>query len=472
MSSIWFDITSTYAWNRPAVGVIRVETECVKYALTVSDAKVRFCRFIAGQGYVEISRADVVEMLSNLSGSTYVAAATRVSGMPANVRTGGATRIAARLRKATGLLPRSIGDRLFLYAARRKPSVLTLVESGRQLRQAVGLWFRPTKLATAPNIRDAPAVLGNVPFEADDVYVTLGLDWDQKDLPFIARAKRAIGFKTVFCCYDLIPVKYPHLCVGDVASKFARYFCDLAWCSDEIVSISECSKHDLSNLLKSLGAPVPPNTVITLGSDLKRVSNDKLSKAVQTLASERYILYVSTIERRKNHEVLYRAYIRLVEQGIENLPKLIFVGMQGWGVSDFLADLSLDPRIRNRVVLLSNISDNDLASLYQNALFTVFPSFYEGWGLGVAESLANGKMCLASDAGSLPEVGGDLVEYIDPFDTLKWTEKLLWYSENRYALAEAEKKIASNYEAPIWTNTGRQVFEIARALLPTHTRNS
>ena len=61
-------------------------------------------------------------------------------------------------------------------------------------------------------------------------------------------------------------------------------------------------------------------------------------------------------------------------------------------------------------------SDAELAFLYRNCRFTVFPSLYEGWGLPIGESLWFGKLCIASKTSSMPEVGGDLVDYVDPKD--------------------------------------------------------
>jgi glycosyltransferase involved in cell wall biosynthesis len=162
---------------------------------------------------------------------------------------------------------------------------------------------------------------------------------------------------------------------------------------------------------------------------------------------------------------LYRAYTRLLDQGETNLPKLVFVGMPGWGVTDFLADLQFDVRVAGLVQVLTNVSDNDLMWLYENALFTAFPSIYEGWGLAVAESLANGKFCLASKAASIPEVGGDLIEYLDPWDVPKWAERLKWYFDHPEELKRAEERIREHYIAPTWEDTARTVFGRAEALL-------
>ncbi len=298
-----------------------------------------------------------------------------------------------------------------------------------------------------------------------DVYVSLGLDWDQKDPVMIARSKRNMGFRVMLCCYDMIPVKLPHLCVGDVADGFGRYFADIAWCADEFVSISEHSKRDLLSFLDEVGAPTPAVTVIKLGSDLRQVSTEPESTEVAQAIKRPFILFVSTIERRKNHETLYRAYARLVEQGVTDLPQLVFVGMWGWGVGDLGADIRFDQRTKGLISILSNVSDADLALLYRESLFTVFPSLYEGWGLAVAESLAAGKFCLASNAASIPEVGGDLIEYLDPWDVPLWAERLRFYFENPHALAAAEDRIRQHYQPPKWEDTARTVFGRAVALL-------
>jgi glycosyltransferase involved in cell wall biosynthesis len=181
---------------------------------------------------------------------------------------------------------------------------------------------------------------------------------------------------------------------------------------------------------------------------------------------------VSTIERRKNHETLYRAYTRLVEAGEANLPLLVFVGMPGWGVNDLMADLRLDPRTKDLIKLLHHVNDADLARLYQHALMTVFPSLYEGWGLPVAESLAAGKCCLASGVASIPEVGGDLVDYVDPWNVPAWSERLLWYFNNPSLVADKEARIKESYQPMSWPKCAEDVFSHARGLMTRPTQQA
>ena len=282
---------------------------------------------------------------------------------------------------------------------------------------------------------------------------------------YLYEQKRNLEFKVMLFCYDVIPVKFPHLCVGDVAASFGSYFANLAWCADKVLCISECSQNDLKELLGELGTPLPNMSVIKLGCQLPLVATDVIASDVAALLGQRFVLFVSTIERRKNHETLYRAYTRLVEAGEANLPLLVFVGMPGWGVNDLMADLRLDPRTKDLIKLLHHVNDADLARLYQHALMTVFPSLYEGWGLPVAESLAAGKCCLASSVASIPEVGGELVDYVDPWDVQAWAERLRWYFDNPSWVAEKEALIKGNYEPMSWPKCAEIVFSRAADLM-------
>jgi hypothetical protein len=124
---------------------------------------------------------------------------------------------------------------------------------------------------------------------------------------------------------------------------------------------------------------------------------------------------VGTIETRKNHQYLINAWRRLLDEGI-TLPNLIIVGRWGWRVQDLREQLEESDYLQGKVIVLDSINDADLAHLYRNCEFSAFPSFVEGWGLPVGESLAYGRPCVASNSSSIPEVGGEFVRYIDPND--------------------------------------------------------
>lgn len=211
-------------------------------------------------------------------------------------------------------------------------------------------------------------------------------------------------------------------------------------------------------MLERVGAPIPRTAVIELGDNVPS-GDEALSEEIRTVLEKPYILFVSTIERRKNHEVLYRAYHLLARTGrIDRMPKLVFVGMPGWGVGDLMKDIELDPLTRGMIVQLNQVNDSELRALYDNAQFCVYPSLYEGWGLPVGEALALGKAVVASDRGSLPEVGGDLVQYVDPWDPEAWAETMYGLATNTSLLSTLTDRVRENYVPRKWETCGEVVL--------------
>jgi len=126
-----------------------------------------------------------------------------------------------------------------------------------------------------------------------------------------------------------------------------------------------------------------------------------------------------------------------------DLPQLIFAGKYGWKIAAFLAKLESNPALKEKVTILSSPSDRDLAFLYQKSLFTIYPSIYEGWGLPVGESAWFGRYVISSSATSLPEVCGELVDYVDPNDIGDICDKVIFALKNPSHVAEVEGRIRS-----------------------------
>lgn len=295
-------------------------------------------------------------------------------------------------------------------------------------------------------------------FSFGDVLISIGLDWDHqfyKDFYFL---RNRFGLKVVTCCYDLIPVLYPQYCVSNVATLFSNYFLEIADASDLILCISKNTEKDLLKLLNDTGAAIPLTHVFPLADNVPILYENEISDEIKKIVSEPFIIFVSTIERRKNHEVLYRAYHLLCADGLrEELPKLVFVGMQGWGVGDILKDIELDPLTNGLIVMFNHVSDAELRALYEGCLFCVYPSLYEGWGLPVGEALALGKPVLSSDRGSLTEVGGDLVTYIDPWTPREWASNIYSMATNSDKRSYQESNIKLAYSRRNWRDSAISV---------------
>ncbi|HZV72229.1 MAG TPA: glycosyltransferase family 1 protein [Conexibacter sp.] len=123
-----------------------------------------------------------------------------------------------------------------------------------------------------------------------------------------------------------------------------------------------------------------------------------------------FVLAVGTLEPRKNLPRLVAAY-RALPTELQAAHPLVVVGKLGWETGETTAALD---SLGDRCVRLGYVSDADLAELYRRCAAFCYPSLGEGFGLPVLEAMAAGAPVVTSDCSSLPEVGGDAVEYADP----------------------------------------------------------
>lgn len=308
---------------------------------------------------------------------------------------------------------------------------------------------------------DGPAI----DFGFGQRYLCLNADQTPERLAALYAARARQGLRVFGIVYDLIQILFPHFYWQQADQGCARYLTDMAWIAEHLVCISARTRDDLLAFYAQVGVAAPPLSLVRLGDELPSASAWPCAPEVQALvdAGTPFILVVGTLEIRKNHEVLYRALLHLLSQGVDDLPLLVFAGMRGWRIDDLLASLDLDPRVQGRVRLFAHASDADIATLYRHCRLTAFPSQYEGWGLPVAESLAYGRVCLAARTGSIPEIGADLTDLLDPHDVAAWAERMLAYSRDD-ALREArEREIVERYRVTPWRETAAVIVRRALA---------
>jgi glycosyltransferase involved in cell wall biosynthesis len=261
----------------------------------------------------------------------------------------------------------------------------------------------------------------------------------------------------MLCCYDLVGELRPHLCSADAAARFSHYLKTGIACADTIFCVSRQTKIDVETFFGSVPAASPKIRLVSLGADHLQIVADAQAKAY---AGRRdYILYVSTLDRRKNHDTIYKAYVTLRQHYHMEPPLCIFVGRHGWGVDSLLTNVRADPRVKRDFLVLSHVSDAELAGLYQNCLFTVYPSLYEGWPLPLTESLSLGKFALAANGSSLPEAGGPFVEFLDPWNVDQWAQRIQTYVEDRELLRRREASVKGGYSTVPWRSTCEAVLE-------------
>ena len=169
--------------------------------------------------------------------------------------------------------------------------------------------------------------------------------------------------------------------------------------------------------------------------------------------------------------VAFRAFEKLLNER-NDVPYLVCVGRLGWRAEEFLFACQDSDFLHGKIKILSDISDNELVALYTNCLLTIYPSFYEGWGLPVGESLGLGKVCITSNLTSLPEVGGDFARYVDPLQPAPFAEAISYYLDNPAALDEAEARIKSQYRGVEWTDVASRVVEACFAQLESPVKSA
>lgn len=291
----------------------------------------------------------------------------------------------------------------------------------------------------------AYAHMPGVTFNHNDTVVLIGAGWNNHSvMDRLAAVKEEIDIRIVQHINDILPVYQPHLFADELPKAFAPYITKVITNADVVTVISEATKRDFLAFCQQNSLSAPVVRVVRLGDD---VSSTKVSRP-QDFAEGAFILSVGTFEIRKNYQLLYQA-VKLSELEGRPIPRLVIVGRKGWLTADLRHVIKNDPYVKDHIVWMENVSDEELAWLYENCLFTVFASLAEGWGLPVVESLQRGKMCIASGVSSMLEIGEGLVDYFLPYDARECLEKIHFYlAENRYEAAN--ENIAKEYKSYSW----------------------
>lgn len=302
-----------------------------------------------------------------------------------------------------------------------------------------------------------------VEFTKEDDVLILGMAWENLNIQrVLGELRSSVGFHLIQLVYDLIICLYPQLHHPSNYLPYTTHIKGVIADSDKLLAISESTKKDILKFAKQEHLPQPYVEVIRLGDELLKKDKNHKKPVIDGLKKD-FILCVGTVEVRKNHTLLYYAYKLAEEKGVK-LPQLIIIGGSGWYSGDIQYLIETDPAMRDKIKIIHGVADDGLAWLYENCQFTVYPSMYEGWGLPIAESLAYGKLCLASSTSSMTEIAGEMIDYFSPFDTLECMEKISRYSSDGVALKKMQDKIRSNYKTTTWSKTAKQIYSATRAM--------
>ncbi len=226
----------------------------------------------------------------------------------------------------------------------------------------------------------------------------------------------------VVTIHDLIPMVLPAYRGSLLVRAYTRLQGLACRSAEAILVDSECSKRDVLRLLR---VPEERVHVIYLGVE-ERYSPDRGGPSP---LDRPYVLYLGSVDVRKNVPALIRAFGRIASE----YPELVLAIAGSIGVGPMFSDVkALAAPLGDRVRFLGRVSDDQKLALYRHAELFAFPSLYEGFGLDPLEALACGCPVVCSNASSLPEIVGDAAIQFDPRDELALADAM------RHTLADPE----------------------------------
>lgn len=314
------------------------------------------------------------------------------------------------------------------------------------------------KLLCMVNFKKRPC-----PFTSKDIVLSVGTGFDTNAYKYITK-----DIHYVQLIYDLTPFTVPQTHADYNINYYNVFFKKASQFAFYMLYGGKTAQKDGERFQKERGYPVVPSTAIKFGSDLISVpaTEEKKEKIFTKYGIEdNYLLAVGTIQPRKNYEILYNAYIELLESDVcgSLLPQLVICGVNGWKCDEFVFQIEHDERVKNKIILITP-NDEELDVLYQLCQFTLLPSIYEGWSLTLPESLNYQKLCIASYTPSLVEIGENMIEYADPYDPMDWADKISYYVNHPEKVKEKVEGIKKNWHNTTWQECAENVNAIITKL--------
>lgn len=321
-----------------------------------------------------------------------------------------------------------------------------------------------TPWVAATELRDV------APPTAEDAYFNPGDLWWQKGyVDALADLKKRTGVRIVQMIHDLYVLQRPDWSPPGFSEVFARQFRGIAPHVDGWLTSSAYVKAQVGQCLREWSHPPRLIDVLPMGWDSfgrtarEAPLDDQVILDRHGVGRRPFMLFVGTVEPRKNLPLLLDTIRGLRRRFGNQVPALVVAGGYGWRARAVRRRLLEEAR-EGDLFWVRNLGDEELRTFYRRARFTVMPSHGEGWGLAVQESIALGVPCIASSGGATREAGRDLACYVDPTRPEELEAALASWILDDAALAKARDRIEQALKVerfPTWNDAGRVL--LARA---------
>lgn len=263
--------------------------------------------------------------------------------------------------------------------------------------------------------------------------------------------------KAVETVHDIIPLLYPEYFEWPVRAAFSHLLPRIARNADKLLAVSEHTKNDI---IKQFKIPASKIEVAYDGVNPIFKSLDKkkcMAQLEKYGIKEGFLLFVSTLEAKKNIPTALEAYAMLRKEGL--LQKFVLVGKKGHGYGK-VAEAVKRLQLESDVVMPGYVPLKELPLFYNAADVFVLPSLYEGFGIPAAEAMSCGCPVVASNAGALPEITGGAGKTVDVFDARGYASAIEGVLESKKTAAEMRRKGLKNAKRFSWKESAKKVIKI------------
>jgi glycosyltransferase involved in cell wall biosynthesis len=266
---------------------------------------------------------------------------------------------------------------------------------------------------------------------------------------------------SVITIHDLAFLLYPKFVTADSARYYGQVE-DAVKRANRIIAVSHSTKNDI---IKLLGAPESKIDVIYEAAapfyrPIPREQAQQSLKSAGIHLPEQFILFVGTIEPRKNLATLIHAYHILKERYHHDLP-LVLAGAPGW-LSDDVHEIVNTLGMDEDIYFLGKTANEHILALYNLSTVLAHPAHYEGFGLPPLEAMACATPVVCSDAGSLPEVVGDAAMLVPPEDVEAWAVALHRIIADDRLQDDLSQKGVKRAKTFSWEKAARETLETYR----------
>ncbi len=268
-----------------------------------------------------------------------------------------------------------------------------------------------------------------------------------------------IDGKIIVTVYDMVYKRFPETMSKANFRRLEKNLQRSVEVADIIITISENSKKEI---IKYLNANEDKIRIVHVGVDALSFRREYKNNEIDLIKRkyslpDKYILYLGTLEPRKNIESIIESFALYKKYGGD--LKLVIAGKKGWAYESIFRKVK-NCSLENEVIFTGYIDEPDKPCIYKMSSLFLFPSLYEGFGIPVIEAMAAGVPVITSNASSLPEAAGDAAVLVDPRDIKSIANSMLTIIDNKEYRKELVLKGFEQIKRYTWERSAEELLNI------------